>query len=1287
MQLENLLQQCTVKLSIPGQVGWGTGFFVAPGLILTCSHVVKALVAPHRVQVRWQQQVNFAEAELIQRLPELDLALLQFTPGDANLPCVYLDEELQAGQDLYFFGYPDEDFEHGCPVTGICEGLTGDVSPLIKFKLAQVRPGVSGSALLNRHTGKVCGMVKFTRDRSSDLGGGAIPTRVIVEQFPELRSLQQEFHERDPRWVNLITTQAGINFQLYLKSIATTYKTWWQLYTLTDTKTQQQQIQELVPTFDFGLTVQERKQEASKEGTQEREKDERFSVLDGLRKYALREEPEHVLLIGRPGSGKSTALARLLLEEATTPYAKIPVLVELRYWQSSIVDLIHTAIARYDVTLKAMTLEQLLANALLLFDGVNELSSETARSQLIAFRRSYPQLPMIFTTRDLSLGGDLGIERKLEMLPLTEPQIRAFIRAYIPEQAEAMLRQLKNRLRELGQTPLLLWMLCEVFQQAPDNQLPSNLAGVFQAFTTMYEISSVRKHEISLLKGDVRPLSDRRLWKKALIAIAVIMMKGKTPVDFRPAIHRDEAESELSRVFPDEKFLIRDILDDLLKYHLLQNRNTEQIEFRHQLIQEYYAAEYLLKLLPTLTDGELKQDYINYLKWTEPVALVLSLVDNETQALRVVQHSLEVDWMLGARLAGEVKQKFQAKTVKVVEDLEVANWLKVQLLGATRSDYAIPTWVSLAEGCSWETRKEIAELLSHIKSNAAMAALLQLLEDPHPRVCMSATKALGEIGSDEAIPSLLKLLEKADFSIRANRYVRESAVDALGEIGSELAVSNLLELIDYSDSRVRCSVVNALGKIGAENFISILLKLLEDSDRDVIQSAMEALCEIGSDAGISACLNSLGYRNELLCRNARILGKIGSETVISGLHKLTADVNSRVREEVAEALGETGSEKAIPSLLKLMDDSEYRVRGSVAEALGKISSNVTIVALVKLLEDTNRNVRKSAAKGLRKVLLGNVEAETTIAILIKLAKHHDFNMRWRVAEVLGMIGSDTAIPILLQLVGDSDVKDTYHTVRKIAVTALGRIGSNTAIPSLLKLLEDANSGVREKTAEALGEIGSDTAIPNLLKLMGDSTSEVRANMAWSLGEIGSKTAIPSLLKLLEDPDIDVRWKASKALGKIGSDQAIPSLLKLAGHEHSYLRESAAEALGELGFDAAVPSLLKLLDDSDSDTRKEAVEALSKIGSDLAVPKLLKLLKDDSEPVESGSALCQRAESALVNIAKQHPEKIACHLPDLITLIPTNSGKLALKVITGIQANCKFYNYSIKKARLEIQNED
>ena len=96
-----------------------------------------------------------------------------------------------------------------------------------------------------------------------------------------------------------------VDWSRYLESLCNTYAQWWQVYTLTDVVGRQRVELEPSPLlFDFGLMVQ----------TVEREKEkiERLTVLDGLRKYAL----EHVLLVGRPGSGKSTALVRLVLEEA-----------------------------------------------------------------------------------------------------------------------------------------------------------------------------------------------------------------------------------------------------------------------------------------------------------------------------------------------------------------------------------------------------------------------------------------------------------------------------------------------------------------------------------------------------------------------------------------------------------------------------------------------------------------------------------------------------------------------------------------------------------------------------------------------------------------------------------------------------------------------------------------------------------------------------------------------------------------------------------------------------------
>lgn len=209
-QLEDLLQQCTVKLTLPDRLGWGTGFFVAPEWILTCAHVVQEAKG-QPVQVRWQKRE--LEAVVGRSLPSpYDLALLRVAlPIDANPPCVYLDAEIRSRDPLYLFGYPDQDFPNGCPATFSCEGLTGDEPALIKFTLGQVRPGMSGSPMLNQRTGKVCGIVKFTRDRSLDLGGGAVPAAVVLEQFPELVEWQRSFHQVDQRWLQRSEGTIAIN--------------------------------------------------------------------------------------------------------------------------------------------------------------------------------------------------------------------------------------------------------------------------------------------------------------------------------------------------------------------------------------------------------------------------------------------------------------------------------------------------------------------------------------------------------------------------------------------------------------------------------------------------------------------------------------------------------------------------------------------------------------------------------------------------------------------------------------------------------------------------------------------------------------------------------------------------------------------------------------------------------------------------------------------------------------------------------------------------------------------
>lgn len=206
-ELIRLLHACTVLVVCDGERG--TGFFVAPDLVMTCAHVVRRR---RRIAIKWLQE-EF-QGTLTHIFPDPypqadnvfpDVALISVTvPGH---PCVLLDDKCELRDPLYVFGYSDF-AAGGESLTGECEGkrdyAAGDpAASLIKFKETQVRPGISGSALLNQRTGRVCGMVKRTRDAERDAGGLAVRMSAVFELHREVADQNRSFHLTNRQWTEL----------------------------------------------------------------------------------------------------------------------------------------------------------------------------------------------------------------------------------------------------------------------------------------------------------------------------------------------------------------------------------------------------------------------------------------------------------------------------------------------------------------------------------------------------------------------------------------------------------------------------------------------------------------------------------------------------------------------------------------------------------------------------------------------------------------------------------------------------------------------------------------------------------------------------------------------------------------------------------------------------------------------------------------------------------------------------------------------------------------------------
>ena len=124
--LSELLHACTVKVISADGKHLGTGFFAAPGMVITCAHVIEHN-GNRPIALRWKKSVVSAKKATTLQYTVIDqeqvewpdLALLETDFKDH--PCVLLLPDAEIGHDLYTFGYTKE-YPNGEPTTAVLRG-------------------------------------------------------------------------------------------------------------------------------------------------------------------------------------------------------------------------------------------------------------------------------------------------------------------------------------------------------------------------------------------------------------------------------------------------------------------------------------------------------------------------------------------------------------------------------------------------------------------------------------------------------------------------------------------------------------------------------------------------------------------------------------------------------------------------------------------------------------------------------------------------------------------------------------------------------------------------------------------------------------------------------------------------------------------------------------------------------------------------------------------------------------------------------------------------------------
>jgi hypothetical protein len=205
---DDALPECCVRIDVGGSHA-GSGFFVAPGVVVTCHHVLKlgdlssdeagpniSVVSP------FSGRYDVLDARESSPTQEDDLAILRVEPADGH-PFVLLDTGLRARDELHTFGFP-EDYPDGAPTGLVADGWM-QRDRWLKVAHGQVRRGMSGSPVVNRRTGAVCGILKRTSDPGQALGGYAVSVRRLFLLSPMLTSANFRHHTTHRRqWFDLL---------------------------------------------------------------------------------------------------------------------------------------------------------------------------------------------------------------------------------------------------------------------------------------------------------------------------------------------------------------------------------------------------------------------------------------------------------------------------------------------------------------------------------------------------------------------------------------------------------------------------------------------------------------------------------------------------------------------------------------------------------------------------------------------------------------------------------------------------------------------------------------------------------------------------------------------------------------------------------------------------------------------------------------------------------------------------------------------------------------------------
>ena len=383
-----------------------------------------------------------------------------------------------------------------------------------------------------------------------------------------------------------------------------------------------------------------------------------------------------LMLLGKPGAGKTTFLQYLALQCIREKFKAdcIPVLISLRAFvvqgkecqDFSLLGYLERFWRNYDLSLEQIKTLLQQGKVLILLDGLDEIPQEYERQivgQIQQFSQLYYQNSLIITCRLAGQQYRFNGFTYVELADFNPAQVEIFAQRWFvatagdartgDTKARQFLEQLQNKnnqaIRELVSTPILLNLICSVFQERLS--FPDKRARLYREGLDILLVRWDRSRGIEREQAYHNlALADKI---KLLSHIAAVNFQQgnyfletdrllQTIADYLEASLDSDSDPETLRL--DSKAILRAIE---VQHGLLVERARGIYSFSHLTFQEYLTAR---KIVSTANSDELN-DSLRHLathltnpQWREVILLTASMLPNADYLMQ--QLKLQVDAIL-----------------------------------------------------------------------------------------------------------------------------------------------------------------------------------------------------------------------------------------------------------------------------------------------------------------------------------------------------------------------------------------------------------------------------------------------------------------------------------------------------------------------------------------------------------------------------------------------------------------------------------------------------------------